>query len=411
MSKEFYPIGEHPPLGYVPKYMMAQCIRESRFGEPKDAVKIEKLPVPSDLKPHEVLVYIMAAGVNYNVVWASKGNPTNPIKYCNKKGDPENFMIPGSDAAGIVWKVGSEVKNVKVGDEIIIHGCRYDLEDPVVKAGIDQTFAPSLHMWGFETIYGALAQYTRIQDNQCMPKPKHLSWTAAACHMVTGAAAYRMFYGWPPNTLQQDDPVLIWGGSGGLGSMAIELCKNAGAKPVAVVSSPQKMEYCKKLGAVGVIDRMNFDHWGALPDINDIEKYSAWIKSVKKFGKLFWEALGEKKSPRIVFEHPGEDTLPTSLFMVDTGGMVVICGGTSGYYVSLDLRYHWVRQKRFQGSHYANDEQCYAFNKLISEKRIAPCLTDVYEFEKTAECHQLLFENKQPPGNLGILVNAKTKEE
>jgi crotonyl-CoA carboxylase/reductase len=85
LTKEFYPLGETPPLGEEPQLMLANCIRKSRFGNPKDALKIEKIPVPAELKPHEVLVYIMAAGVNYNVIWASSGVPVDVIDYCNKK--------------------------------------------------------------------------------------------------------------------------------------------------------------------------------------------------------------------------------------------------------------------------------------------------------------------------------------
>ena len=179
MSKEFYPLGQHPPLGEVPKYMLAQAIRESRFGEPKDSIKEEKLPVPK-IGERDVLVYVMSAGVNYNNVWAALGIPVNVIKARNKKGEPEDFHIGGSDAAGIVWKVGSAVTNVKVGDEVVVHcGC-WDPHDPHVAAGKDPMFAQSQHIWGYESNYGSLAQYSRAQDHQCVPKTKHLSWEEAA---------------------------------------------------------------------------------------------------------------------------------------------------------------------------------------------------------------------------------------
>lgn len=407
MTKEFYPLGETPPLGEEPQLMLANCIRKSRFGNPKDALKIEKIPVPAELKPHEVLVYIMAAGVNYNVIWASSGVPVDVIDYCNKKkGYTEDFHIPGSDAAGVVWKIGSAVKNVKIGDEVIIHGCRWDYEDPHIKAGKDPTFAPSLHMWGYETIYGGLAQYTRVQDHQCLPKAKHLTWAEAGSFMVNGAAAYRMLYNWAGNIVQENDPVLIWGGAGGLGCMAIQICKVAGARPVAVVSDPQKFDYCLNLGAVGVINRKEFNHWGMLPHWQDEIKYNAWAKEARRFGKAFWEALGEKRNPVIVFEHPGEDTMPTSCFVAETGGMVVSCAGTSGFNATIDIRYHWMRQKRFQGSHYANDEQCAAISQLVADGKVDPCVSRVFQFEETSEAHQLIYLNHHSSGNSVILVNA-----
>lgn len=405
MTKEIYAMGEHPPLGEVPEKMHAHLIRESRFGEPKDAFQVEQIPVP-EIGPHDVLVYVMAAGVNYNNVWAALGIPVNVIKARNKKGEPEDFHIGGSDASGIVWKIGSEVTNVKVGDEVVVHCGMWDHDDPHVVAGKDPMFAPSEIIWGYESNYGSFAQYTRVQDHMCLPKPKHLSWEEAAAYMLVGATAYRMLHGWPPNTVKEGDPVLIWGGAGGLGSMAIQIVKAAGGIPIAVVSSEDKFEWCKKLGAHGVLNRKDFDHWGMMPHWKDKEGYANWMAGVRKFGKAFWDVLGEKRAPTIVFEHPGESTVPTGIFLVETGGMVVICAGTTGFNATLDLRYHWMRQKRFQGSHFANDEQCAGINNLVIEKKVDPCLSRTFTFEETGSCHQLMYENKHPSGNMAILVNA-----
>ncbi len=405
MSKDLYELGEIPPLGEVPAKMKAQVIRPERFGEPKDAFQEEEISVPK-LGPKDVLVYVMAAGVNYNNVWAALGTPVNVIAARNKKGEPEEFHIGGSDASGIVWKVGEEVTNVKVGDEVVVHCGVWDSEDPHVVAGKDPMLARSQLIWGYETNWGSFAQFTKVQDHQCLPKPKHLTWEGAAAYMLVGATAYRMLHGWPPHTVQQGDAVLIWGGAGGLGSMAIQIATAAGAKAVAVVSDDDKVDYCKKLGAVGVINRRNFTHWGPLPDWRDNEAYGEWFKGAKAFGKAFWEALGEKKSPAIVFEHPGEATVPTSIFVCDTGGMVVICAGTSGYNATIDLRYHWMRQKRFQGSHFANDEQARGVNNLVAEGKVDPCLSRTGQFSETGQCHQLMRENKHPNGCMSLLVNA-----
>jgi crotonyl-CoA carboxylase/reductase len=403
--KDVYDLGELPELGHVPAKMHAQLIRPERFGEPIDAFKGETIEVP-DIGPHDVLVYVMAAGVNYNNVWAAMGIPIDVIKTRQKKGEKEAFHIGGSDASGIVWKVGADVTNVKVGDEVVVHCGMWNHDDPWVKAGKDPMFAPSQIIWGYESNWGSFAQYTKVQDHQCLPKPKHLTWEEAAAYMLVGATAYRMLHGWPPNVVGPGDPVLIWGGAGGLGSMAIQIVKAAGGRPVAVVSGTDKVDYCKKLGAVGVIDRRKFDHWGKLPAWTNELDYGIWLKGARAFGAAFWEALGEKKSPVIVFEHPGETTVPTSGMMCETGGMVVICAGTTGYNATLDLRYHWMRQKRFQGSHFANDVQCKGLNDLVIDGKVDPCLSRTFEFAGTGECHQLMRDNKHPSGNMAILVNS-----
>ena len=225
--------------------------------------------------------------------------------------------------------------------------------------------------------------------------------------MLVGATAYRMLMGWAPNQIKKDDVVLVWGGAGGLGCMAIQIAKAMGAKPIAVVSDESKFDYCMELGAVGCLNRKDFDHWGMLPHWKDDEAYAEWTKGARKFGKAIWDILGEKaRWSDVVFEHPGETTLPTSIFVCETGGMVVICAGTTGYNATLDLRYHWMRQKRLQGSHFANDEQSIGVNDLVIEGKVDPCLSRTFSYEELPDSHQLMYENQHPHGNMSVLVGA-----
>jgi crotonyl-CoA carboxylase/reductase len=403
--KDIYEIGEMPPIGHVPRRMYAQVIRQDRFGVPTKAFRIEPIDVP-DVGPDEVLVHVMAAGINYNNVWAALGIPVDVIKARQKAGEAEPFHIGGSDASGVVFKVGAEVRNLKVGDHVVIHCGMWERNCSVVKSGTDPMFSPTFRIWGYESNWGSFAQFTKVQAHQCLPKPKHLTWEAAAAYMLVGATAYRMLYGWPPHNVAAGDVVLVWGGAGGLGCQAIQIARAAGAIPVAVVSSEDKIEYCKSLGARGSINRKRFDHWGMLPHWKDDAAYGKWLKGARAFGAALWEAIGERKSPRIVFEHPGEDTVPTSVFVCDTGGMVVICAGTTGYNATLDLRYHWMRQKRFQGSHFANDEQADGVNRLVIAGKVDPCLSRVFAFPEIPQAHQLMYENRHPHGNMAILVGA-----
>lgn len=403
-------VGEMPPLGIVPERMQAQLIRPERYGEPRQAFAVEEVETPMP-RAGEALVYVMAAGVNYNNVWASLGKPVDVVAARNKAGEEERFHIGGSDASGIVWAVGDGVTNVKVGDEVVVHCGVWDLDDPWITGGGDPIVAPSNRIWGYETNWGSFAQYTRVQAHQLLPKPPQLPWASAAAYMLVGATAYRMLCGWSPHVVRPGDVVLIWGGSGGLGSQAIQIAKAKGALPVAVVSGEEKGEYCKKLGAIGYVDRRNFSHWGPMPDWRDSEAYNEWLKGVRAFGKAIWDVVGERRSPRIVFEHPGESTIPTSIVLVDNGGMVVVCAGTTGYLATVDLRYLWMRQKRLQGSHFANDEQCAAFNEMVARGEVDPCLSQVFPFEEVGTAHQLMYENRHPSGNMAILVGARSAEQ
>lgn len=399
------PLGHMPELGVVPERMHAMVIRPERYGPPATAFAREEIAVPRPRRG-EALVYVMAAGINYNNVWAALGRPVDVVAARNRAGEEESFHIGGSDASGIVWEVGEGVDNVKVGDEVVIHCGVWDSEDPWVLAGKDPIIAPSNRIWGYETNWGSFAQFTRVQAHQCLPKPPNLAWAAAAAYMLVGATAYRMLCGFPPQVVEPGDVVLVWGGSGGLGCQAIQIARARGARPVAVVSSGDKGEWCKQLGAVGYIDRRQFSHWGTMPDWRDDEAYGEWLKGARAFGKAIWDCVGERTSPRIVFEHPGEETIPTSIFCADNGGMVVICAGTSGYEATVDLRYLWMRQKRLQGSHFANDEQAAALNRMVAGGEVDPCLSRVFAFEDVGTAHQLMHDNQHPRGNMTILVGA-----
>ncbi len=404
-AKEIYEVGESPPIGEVPPYMYAQLIRKERFGEPATAFAKEKVPVP-EIGPKEVLVHVMAAGINYNNVWAARGLPVDVIGVHARHGDDSGYHIGGSDASGIVYAAGADVTNVAVGDRVVVHCGVWDEDDAFIKAGGDPIVAPSALIWGYETNWGSFAQFTKVQAHQCLPKPEHLTWEAAAAYMLVGATVYRMLTNWTPNTVKPGDVVLVWGGSGGLGSIAIQVTRALGGIPIAVTSSDEKGEHCKQLGAQGYINRKNFDHWGMPPHWTDDEAYGAWTKGARAFGKALWEALGERKNPAIVFEHPGEHTIPTSVFVCDNGGMVVICAGTTGFNAVVDLRYLWMRQKRLQGSHFANDDQAKGINDLVIAKKVDPALSRVFQFDEVGLCHQMMFEGKQPDGNMSVLVSA-----
>ena len=404
MTADLYDLGDRPPLGEVPPKMHAFLVRQDRFGVPAKAWQREIIPTP-EIGPKDVLVYVMATGINYNNVWAALGYPIDVIADRQKKGEPEDFHAGGSDCSGIVWSVGDQVDNVKVGDEVVVHSGWWEPDDPWVLSGKDAMLAPSTRIWGYQTNYGSYCQFARVQSHQCQKKPKHLSWEESGCYMLCASTSYRMLMGWSPNTIETGSAVLVWGAAGGLGSLSLQIVSALGGRAVAVISDEDKRQFCLDKGAVGVINRNEFDHWGKMPDTTSKE-YGTFIKGTRNFGKAIWEALGERKSPDIVFEHPGEATLATSGFVCATGGMVVICAGTTGYNITMDLRYHWMMQKRFQGSHLSNDEQAEAVNQLILDKKMDPCLSETYAFDEIGEAHQLMHDNKHPYGNMACLVNA-----
>ncbi len=171
--KDLYDIGEVPPLGHVPASMYAWVIRRERHGPPETSMLVEVVPT-WPIGEDDVLVYVMAGGVNYNGVWAGLGQPISPFDV-----HKNSIHIAGSDASGIVWQVGAKVRRWKVGDEVIVH-CNQDDGDDEECNGGDPLLSPSQRSWGYETPDGSFAQFCRVQSRQLMSKPKHLSWEEAA---------------------------------------------------------------------------------------------------------------------------------------------------------------------------------------------------------------------------------------
>jgi crotonyl-CoA carboxylase/reductase len=379
--------------GELPPTMAAWVIREERQGEPLEAFQLEEMDVPEP-GAFEVTVRVMAAGVNFNNVWAALGQPVSVFRY-----HPEDHHIGGSDASGIVWKVGEGVTRWQPGDEVVLHCNQASYEDPEVH-GLDPLAAPSQQIWGYETTWGSFAQFCKVQAQQLLPKPAHLSWEEAASYGLTYFTAYRMLI--DQAELQSGHRVLVWGAAGGLGVFALQLCKLAGAEVVGVVSSDDKGELCNKLGACGFVDRNEFAGMMRRGDETPDEE-KARFKESRRFSKHVAELLGGQ--PDIVFEHVGKATFPTSVLAVKPFGKVVICGATSGYTLDFDVRYLWMRQKQIIGSHFANAYECNKANELIQQGKIRPVLWKTLPFEGVAEAHQLMRDNKHQ-GKIAILVGA-----
>ena len=396
--KDLYNIGEIPPLGHVPKQMHAWVIRRDRHGEPDKSFQLEVVDTPV-LDSQDVLILVMAAGVNYNGVWAGLGTPISPFDVHKAP-----YHIAGSDASGIVWAVGDKVKRWKVGDEVVVH-CNQDDGDDEECNGGDPMFSPSQRIWGYETPDGAFGQFTSVQSQQLMKRPQHLTWEESASYTLTLATAYRMLFGHRPHTLKPGQNVLVWGASGGLGSFAIQLINTAGANAIGVISDESKRDFVLGLGAKGVINRKDFNCWGQMPTVNT-DEYAAWFGEVRKFGKAIWDITGKGNNVDIVFEHPGEATFPVSTFVAKRGGMVVICAGTTGYNLTMDARYLWMHQKRIQGSHFANLKQASSANQLMLERRIDPCMSEVFPWAEVPSAHTKMLRNEHKPGNMAVLVNA-----
>jgi crotonyl-CoA carboxylase/reductase len=369
--------------------MDAWVIRPDRLGDPVQAMQLERIEVPEP-GPGEVRVRVMAAGVNYNGVWAAAGLPVSIFRYTGY-----DFHIAGSDASGVVDQVGPGVTRWKPGDEVVIH-CNQSCGECAECNGHDPMACSQQRIWAYESNWGSFAEHCLVQAQQLLPKPPRLTWEEAASYGLTYFTAYRMLI--DRARIRPGDNVLVWGAGGGLGTFAVQLCALNGANAIAVVSSDDKVALVRELGAAAVLDRRQF----ALADPDTGERN---IDEIKRFGGAVRGLTGGADCD-VVFEHVGAATFFTSVFVCRTFGTIVICGATSGFQVDFDVRYLWMRQKSILGSHFANAYECERANRLIAEGKIRPVLSRVFPWAECPLPHQLMKEN-QHVGKMVVLVGAE----
>ena len=356
--------------------MKAWVVREERHGPPLQAMQIETVERPV-AGPGDVVIRVRAAGINYNHIWACLGKPV-PLSKLNPL---VQFHIGGSDASGVIEELGPGVKRWRVGDEVITHPLWSCGECPECNGG-DPVQCVKRKAWGYETSYGAFGEYALLRSTQLLPKPKALSWEAAASYSLKYFTAYRMLF--MKTGIGPQDVVLIWGAAGGLGSYAVQLCQAANARPVCVVSSDERRAFCHDLGADLIIDRRQFPA---------LSEGLANERELRRFRDALRE-LTHGRDPDVVFEHTGQATFPASVYLAKPQGKVVICGATTGYQLSFDVRYLWTLQKQIIGSHGSNIHEATKAQLLIDSGVIKSTLTRTFEFEQAAEAHELMWQNQ-----------------
>jgi crotonyl-CoA reductase len=372
--------------------------------DPRKSLHVGDVAVP-ELAPDEAYVAVMASSINFNTVWTSIFEPVStfgPLARLGKESEWAKrhdlpYQVVGSDAAGVVLRVGSAVRNWKPGDRVTVHCNHVDDQDP--SAHDDSMMATNQRIWGYETNFGGLADLALVKANQLMPKPAHLSWEEAAVNALCNSTSYRMLVSRNGAQMKQGDVVLIWGATGGIGAYATQYVLNGGGIPVCVVSSDSKAQILRDLGVEAIIDRRaaNYQFWDG-----DQQVESEW----RRLGKDIRGLVGE--DPDIVFEHPGRSTFGASMYVTKRGGTVVTCAATSGFKMEFDNRHFWMRLKRLIGSHFANYREAFEANRLISKGMIHPVLSQVFALDEVGEAAYQVHHNMHE-GKIGVLCLAASE--
>jgi len=375
----------------------------SKDKDPRKSLHVDEVPIP-ELAPDEVFVVVMASSINFNTVWTSIFEPVPTFGFLDRLGKESmwgkrhalDYHVIGSDAAGVVVRVGSAVRNWKIGDEVTVQCNHVDDQDP--SAHDDSMLASNQRIWGFETNFGGLADITVVKANQLMPKAKHLTWEEAAVNGLCNSTAYRMLVSRNGAPVTQGDRVLIWGASGGIGSFAVQHVLNSGATPIGVVSSPSKVKLLHDLGCEYVLDRSErqYRFWKD----EHTQDESEW----RRLGKDIRELCGD--DPDIVFEHPGRQTMGASVFVTKRAGTIVTCAATSGYMIEYDNRHLWMKLKTIKGSHFSNYREAWAANQTIVDGKVIPPLSAVFSLENVGEATYQVHRNLHE-GKIGVLCAAE----
>jgi crotonyl-CoA reductase len=368
----------------------------------RKSLHVGEVPMP-ELAPDEVLIAVMASGINYNTIWSAMFEPVPTFyflhRYARQGGYAErherDYQVVGSDASGVVVRTGVAVRRWRPGDNVIVHPAHVDAEDPMTQ--YDGILANDTRVWGFETNFGGLADYAVVRANMLLPKPAHLTWEEAASFPLCAGTVYRMLISEQGARIKAGDIVLIWGATGGTGSFAVQLTRAAGGIPVGIVSTPRKARLARELGCELVIDR------GELGIATDPGSPDHGVAAGKRLGGIIRKELGE--DPHVVFDHVGKDTFGISLFVVRFGGTVVTCGSSTGYEHTFDSRRLWMYLKRVIGVSGCNLQEQAETARLMQLGKIFPVLSVTYPLDEVAEAVRLVQLNKHA-GKVGVLCLA-----
>jgi crotonyl-CoA reductase len=389
------------PSTYLAAYLSREdedIFQDESDRDVRRSLHVGQVPMP-ELAPDEVLVAVMASAVNYNTVWSAMFQPIPTFRFleqlARRGGWDARHDLPqhvlGSDASGILVRIGSAVRGWSIGDRVVVHTAWQGDEEPISQS--DGLLSENRLAWGFETNFGGLAHFAVVKVHQLLRKAPQLTWEEAAVNGLCLATAYRMLVSQNGARMKQGDLVLVWGATGGLGAYAIQLIRGGGGIAIGVVGSERKAQALERLGCDLILRRDELE----LDGLSEVEMG-------KRVGRAIRKRFGE--DPHIVFDYVGRETFGSSVYLARRGGTVVTCGSSTGYQHHYDNRRLWMGVKRIIGSHGANWHEAWEANRLLKLGRILPPLSQVYPLDRAADAVREVQLNRHI-GKIGVLCLAE----
>ena len=329
-----------------------------------DVLKVKKIDEPI-CPPDNVKVNIKASSINHLDIWVRNGIPgiNTPLP-----------MILGSDGAGVVVEVGKNISNIKIGDRVVIQPGTYSKDCINVQKGMEN-FSNTYGILG-ETENGVQCEYACLNIENIYPMYDKLSFEEASSMQLVFMTAYQMLI--KRASLQPFETVLVYGGASGIGTAAIQIAKDIGAKVITTVGSKYKFNHAFNFGADYVFNHSNKN----------------WIKEIKD--------VLDGNMVDVIFEHIGKDTWDSSMKLLGKGGRIVTCGATTGYDVNIDLRHLFSKQQTIIGSTMSDINTFKKVQEKIAKNIYTPFVDKIYSMSDIKKAHKRI-EDRQ---NLGKVVIA-----
>jgi NADPH:quinone reductase-like Zn-dependent oxidoreductase len=323
--------------------------RIHRHGGP-DVLRVEEAPVPR-LERGQLLVRMLATSINHRDVWIRRGHPHPAYRVALP-------AILGIDVCGDVMAVASDVEGFREGDRVTL--------GPYVACGRCESCRRGRARWctGGRVFHGTYAQYAAVPARAAVPVAPTVPVEHVACLPNTYVTAWQALVG--KARVGPADTVLVWAGTSGLGSAAIEVAQLAGATVIATAGTAAKRELVVRRGVTACLDHH-------APDL---------VARVM--------ALTDGRGVSIVFDHVGQATWSRSLAVCAMGGTVVTCGATTGDDARLDLTSTFARRLRIVGSKVGTVDDAMAAVRHLERGRFRPLIDREIGLDEIAEGHRLL---------------------
>ena len=321
-----------------------------------DKLSYEDLPTPT-IGSEDVLIRVRACALNHLDIWVRQGSPAYPMPLPH---------VLGSDAAGVVEQVGAQVDSVTVGQRVFVSPGISCWSCEQCLAGRDN-MCRSYSLLGAK-MHGSYAEYLKVPFRNVLPIPENLSFEQAAAFPLVSVTASHMLFALAG--LQHGETVLIMGAGSGVGMMAVQMAKLAGARVMTTVGSDDKIPKAVILGADAVFNHAK-------------EKVAERVK-----------LLTEGRGVDVVIEHIGPEVWDTCLHSLGKGGRLVTCGATTGGDVTLNLRHVFSRQLTIKGSYMGTRAELVKAAELMGRGRLMSVIDRTFPLQEARAAQELMVSRK-----------------